>query len=338
MINTFFKGNYQKDLVDTSKRPKHSVRKNYEKIIKTYTPEIIMIGNSMLRCALDHNQFSKIIKKRSIKLTLDGSASSWWYLFTKNVIVSGKHKPKALMIFFRDHYLTEPDFRVNGTYKANINEMRNGKDEDLLNRLAYLNNMPSWKYTLLKHSHLFRQNEHMKGNLDRFVKTKIIDSFLGISINSLDESLQTTFHTSKYNNQLYTLEQKRVEAIKKGSKLTFDSKIKKSFLPEIVNLCESNGIKLYLIRVKKRRDIIQGKQPENMMVYSNNLKEYCRNNQVTLIDFSNCKSLNIKHYADGDHLEQRKGMPIFTRILANAYTNIILNEKTGKPKYIFDVP
>jgi hypothetical protein len=73
--------------------------------IELYRPSVIFLGNSMLGEGIDTNLFQKQTDIKAMKIYTGGAASAWWYTIFKNSIVEAEHKPKLVVIFFRDQFL-----------------------------------------------------------------------------------------------------------------------------------------------------------------------------------------------------------------------------------------
>lgn len=50
---------------------------------------------------------------------------------------------------------------------------------------------------------------------------------------------------------------------------------------------------------------------------------YLEKNDVTMLDFTHDSRLKLEHYADGDHLDNKTGTILFTKLFAEAIKPII---------------
>jgi hypothetical protein len=108
---------------DPEDKPKHPFLKRYRKYMVVYSPEVVLMGNSMLDEAVSRRQFEYLTGKRTLKLAKGGSASAAWYLTLKNAVFNAPTTPKMVVILFRDLYLTSPKKRVHSKYKAYIDDL-----------------------------------------------------------------------------------------------------------------------------------------------------------------------------------------------------------------------
>lgn len=311
-------------LVDHTEKPtgRYTQRKSFEQNLEQYKPQIVLMGNSMLTYGIDSRAFTSYVQKRTLRFSRGGSASAWWYLGLKNVIAESHNKPKVVVVFFRDHYLTKPEYRVNDTFKLSVNDMANDQ-EPLLDRLAYLNGMDYPTYLLSKISPLFQQKDNLRKNVESFIKTTCVANLLGSNTETIDAAMTTVFDKRKMNQQRLTASQQAEQSKASKDKVTFQNTVKKSFLPHMIDIAEKNDIHLVFVRVKRRRDIIPNSQSQHIKNYMVSIQAYLTAKNIELFDFSDDQNLTLEHYADGDHLNPTKGKPLFTKMVANALMPII---------------
>ena len=84
-------------------------------------PDYVFVGNSMLGKSIDPGHLSELTGGGNVFMFRDGgSASALWYLQIKNYLIPSKTRPKTVFLFFRDHFLTEPKYRITGHYRDRI--------------------------------------------------------------------------------------------------------------------------------------------------------------------------------------------------------------------------
>ncbi|SCA62503.1 hypothetical protein SCG7086_AA_00790, partial [Chlamydiales bacterium SCGC AG-110-P3] len=105
-------------------------------LLLTARPDAVLLGNSVLKAGINEDKLSTLTGSRMLKVTSNGSASAWWYLYVRNVLFASDYKPKRVMIFFRDSYLTDPTFRTSGKYRTPLRRISAG-DETLVWQKAY---------------------------------------------------------------------------------------------------------------------------------------------------------------------------------------------------------
>ncbi|MCF7955053.1 MAG: hypothetical protein K9M75_04560 [Phycisphaerae bacterium] len=317
-------GSGKAPLVDHSKKPvgNYALRKRFEKTFREYKPQIVLMGNSMLTESVDPKAFTYHVKKRALRFSRGGSATAWWYLGLKNIIAESPTKPNVVTVFFRDDFLTKPGYRVTDTYKLSVNDFCN-EHEPLLDRLAYLNGMDQPTYLLNKYCPLYRQKDNIRNDIDSFIKNTCVANLLGSGTAKIDKATANVFNRKNMNPELMTARQEAAESSTSKEKANFESLLSKSFLPHMIDIAETNGIHLVFVRVKRRRDITPNAQPEFIKSYMKHLRTYLTSKDIELIDFTDDRNLKLEHYAEGDHLNRTKGMPLFTKMVANELMPII---------------
>ena len=71
------------------------------------------------------------------------------------------------------------------------------------------------------------------------------------------------------------------------------------------------------MRVKKRRDVIPGSQPPELIKYINDLNDFLRKENIVFIDYTDERRIKEEHYSDGDHLDKEGSPMIFTELTAD---------------------
>jgi len=308
-------------VVDHSAKPvgREALRPVFEQYLERYKPDVVFMGNSMLTEGVDMDRFTEYTNTLTMRLARGGSESAWWYLVLKNVIVETPKKPKLVVVFFRDTFLTMPDYRVNGKYKVNLNDFCN-EQEPVLDRLAYLKGADGLSYMVNKYVPLFRQREKIQNNIESFIKYKCAAKVLGTDTKGINTATAAVFDGNKMNHELMTARQLSVEL---ESKENFQDALEKSFLPHIIDVAENNDIQLTFVRIKRRRDAVPDSQPEYLKRYITNLKQYLESRGTYLIDYTDNLNIKLEHFAEGDHLNKEKGAPVFTKMLAEDLKPII---------------
>jgi hypothetical protein len=278
-------------------------------------PEIIMLGNSMLQTRVDDKYFSKLAKVNSIKITSGGAASAFWYLAFKNIIIPSLKQQATVVVFFRDHYLTDPGYRVKGNYKTRINALAE-EDEPLLYDLAYEGKMNFPGRLFDRYLPLYKNREKCKLLLDDLVKNGLLLWAAAWEKGYADRMLNRVFADKNMNTVLLTKRQIEAETPDSMAVYDFDFNLQKSFLPHMISLAKTNDINLIFVRVKRRRDLALGRQPEALRKYMKNLEGYFKKNKIIYIDFTGESRIKEEHYANGDHLKSPEGSRLFTRLLA----------------------
>lgn len=300
--------------------PAKPIRHDFEKLLADGRPEIVLLGNSMLGRGVDVQLFNELAGIPTMALSQGGAASAWWYLTIKNVILRAPVLPKMVVLLFRDDFLTRPTYRTTGRYLARINEMRSGEGEPLLDELAYPKTSVPWQHRILRQIPLYRGRARLKPAFTESTKGWLVPLLDGDRSDRVDmnQAIARVFAPANLDLKLMTSRQENAEKIADKAAHSFAESLGVSLLPEIIRLTRENHVSLVLVRMKRRRDVVQGQQPEELLTYMWHLREYCSDNGIPLIDFTDSAQLTLDHYADGDHLEPQVGVPIFTAMLAES--------------------
>jgi hypothetical protein len=84
------------------------------------------------------------------------------------------------------------------------------------------------------------------------------------------------------------------------------------------------------IRIKRRRDLVEGKQSESLQNYMKQLKNYLRAHNVSFIDYTDNRSIRLDDFGKGDHLNRQHGRQRFTIMLADDLSHILSSGSAAK--------
>lgn len=273
--------------------------------LNSYQPEIVLLGNSMVGRNVNHMLLQSELKRKVSKFALGGSSSRWWYLMTKNVIAKANPTPKTLIIFFNDHILTDPKYRLNSANQL-MNEYFYEGEELLLEELSY--DAASALYRKLpiydkKHFVNDAITEGLKNTVSSLTKTPT---------KRLSNALDKSFDESQLIQEIITAQQLEDARAKDEQKLNFNYLINRSFLPHIIQLTKDHGIQLILVRVKARWAALNEPGTPKLKQYIEDMKAYLGQQNVPFMDYTYDDRVTLEMYAEGNHLSET-GMNQFTR-------------------------
>ena len=278
-------------------------------------PDIVLLGNSMLGRGIDKDIIEKQTNLKVLKTYVSGSATAIWYLYIKNVVLSAKDKPKTLVVFFRDYFLTIPDFRVGGKYRKTVKMLSIGI-EAKLEKIAYKRTVSSAMKNMFIEIRpdLISDIKRLSFKLSRKILCFFNSQNCSDMIGDYKEVTKRIFNIQTYNIPIYSKLQFSVEKNHNNFNKDFSSAVQKSFLPTMIDLVKNKKIELIFVRVKRRNQEKISRSPE-LSKYILDLKKYLTEREVRLIDFTNNMEITPEHYADGDHLNSR-GRIVFSSLLA----------------------
>ena len=278
-------------------------------------PQLVLIGNSMLGEGVHEHKLEALLKLPTAAVWSGGVGSVWWYLVLKNIILQLKTKPTLIGIIFRDNHLTLPTVRVTGKHKKLLDSLAS-KDEEVLDRLAYLSQENILSFQLKKYIPLFGEQAYYRQVFDATLQS-ITSSVLRLpDSEALNRAAASVFASNKMIPALLSKRQLDDERQQDSAKKDMTFQPEQSFLKPMIELCQKQGIPLVFIRVKRRRDLKPDSQPQVLLDYMDKLSAYLQDNKVYLLDYTDNAALQKEHFGGGDHLNRQSGRQVFTAMLA----------------------
>ena len=292
------------------------VRKVYLEEISARQSKIVLLGDSMLAPAVDSKALGGRLGMDPYMISLPGSASTLWYLITKNNIVDARPAPKYLVVFFRDSMMTVPGYRVTGRYFEQIDEFARPQDGELIKR-AYLDQMNPFEKLAEAYLPLYGLRWRVREGFDTRMRYALPASMLGCEKPCMDNAMEVVF--GSLNIDLVFLSEAQAAAdnyLYSRKVLDFENQVGDSFLPDLINLCEYNGIQLILVRMRILRFVQPGSEPPALDAYGEQLRAYLAARGIIYLDYSDYTALGEAQFADQLHLNDA-GKVIFTEQLGN---------------------
>jgi hypothetical protein len=279
-------------LIPFSKTEKISFDTRPSKFVHKKLPEVILIGNSMLKTRIKSKDFGQSYGKRSLAMPMGGSGSTRWYLLLKNSIIPASDRTKQVIIFFRDHEIIDPLFRTSNQHRFSVERMKIGKEETLTNIQKNSQNWheAAWDW-LYKNSWVIRIHRNLRSS---FTVAAIRDFFPQPAKAHLRFLTKDRFEIENLRGDLdfepEVLGRPPVGEPRKA--------IENSLLPEILRMTQEKGIKLLLYRVARRPGV------EDVPTdYVAALKAYSKEHDITYIEEKEFfGDIPLEWYADGDHI------------------------------------
>ena len=295
----------------------------FRKELGVTAPEVVFLGNSVLAYSTDASLFTELSGRRAFCVSRGGSASAWWYLALKNVILKTPERPQWVVVFFRDRVLTDPGFRTTGQYKRAIDEIATSR-EPILDRLAYRGTMNSVTYFLLRHCPLYQRRDAIKRRIDSHIKKKATALLGGTGSGDAYRALRRVFAETNMDDRLLTMSQLTAEARLTREDGRFAEQLSRSFLPHMIALARENEVRIAFVRMKRRRDAATNREPAALRSYMQALRTYLAENGAPLVDFTQDPRITLDLYGAGDHLRSIPAVRHhFTELLVERLTPIL---------------
>jgi hypothetical protein len=265
-------------------------------------PDYMFIGNSMLETRMDLKVLDDRLGDRCCFILWTGGAeSAWTHQALKNIALAARHRPKAVFIFFRDTYLTQPSFRSTDRYWWKIERLSHD-DEPELTRALMLSR---------------RWQERLEDRLAAVYPVQKARDRANSAVSWIASEVVTPGRVSygasagqKYDG-LFALDKLRnVEADDTAfgeedlSKFDFQARVDSSLLPSMIRMAKDHGVNLVFVRVQRRPTLAgpPSQRPE-LQAYIRHLRDFVTNNGAQFYDFTGDPELTLDHYNDGDHIK-----------------------------------
>ena len=148
---------------------------------------------------------------------------------------------------------------------------------------------------------------------------------LGVRQKEVDSSLDDVFSDDFRPREIVQLNDMITMAgtyLHEEERLDFSAQLPRSFLPEIVRICQENNIQLTLVYTKT----IYAEQSEEsarmLESYRNDLFQYAAENNINIIDYANDERVLESFFEDSVHMNS-EGKHAFTEIFAADYAKLL---------------
>jgi hypothetical protein len=218
-----------------------------------------------------------------------------------------------VILYFRDNELTLPAFHTGGRARAAHIEPVSTSDESLLAKLAYQENA-GWALTILERLWpVVAQRERIKTLSELGLQRLVLSLFQETDARSVGRLFNRVFADFRMNKELLGQRQLAEEMATAASRSMFDfSKSEpRSFLPDIIRLVREKGSRLILVRQRCRYHAMGIPEAGSLQEYIIQLRSYLARHGVVLLDFSQEKRIELKHFLLGDHFDGKLAGFIF---------------------------
>jgi hypothetical protein len=281
-------------------------------------PELVVLGDSMVGEGIDEEALGHRLGVRASNVWRGGAGSAWCYLALENLILASEIPPQWVVVVYRDHFLTEPRFRVDGPYRPHLAAL-SGRREALLEELALEPTDPA--VALLRRVPLYSQRERIRTGLQSGVMDGVGAALFHLEPGAVAKVLARVFDDAALDPEQFG--ERQLEAERVADDFAFDRDVEASFLPAMVELAAAQQVRLAFVRMKRRRDLEPDREPAGLQRYQHELVAWLAERQIPVIDFTHDDRVRAEHYAVGDHLSRGEGRNVFTVLLADALRPIL---------------
>ncbi|MEW5938742.1 MAG: hypothetical protein AB1750_03700 [Chloroflexota bacterium] len=297
------------------------VQRVHQQAISALQPDLVLLGDSLAEENVDMDLLAQETGLTNYRMGFGGSASALWYLAIKNNVLPASHRPKYLVILFRDSEMTAPNYRVGGKLFAALDEYATPEDALVIERayLQFMNPLDAFAETYLP-PYAYRLSFH--AIMDRHVYALPFVT-MRCGKRCLDKAMLNVFNfrNNAAPDQVGGSLDPEEHLLYSPAGLDFDAQVDRSFLPEIIRLSRENDIRLILVRAKTPR--FEGTaKPRGLDEYLADLGAYVAANGAWYVDLSDDSRLALDDFIDNYHVLP-EARAKYTQALAEAILSVI---------------
>lgn len=300
------------------------IKDEHIKAIDANRPEFVLIGDSTLEEGVDQTLLTSELHEETYKLSVRGSATAAWYLVMKNVVMKSAHRPKYIVILFRDTMLTVPYFRTTGRYLELLDDYA-GKNEPVLNELAFINQMNPVEKIMEQYLPLYGMRWDIRTGLEHRLRY-MAPSIINCQKDCAEDAVHSIFGRELDTIALNQMIEDSVDSLYSPDEMNFDRHIDTSFLPVMIDLAEDNNTSLVFVRTGTLNFPTVESEPQALKNYINLLGAYLADHDnVYFLDLAYDERIDASFFVDSVHFNAH-GKELFTPILADELRSISINK------------
>lgn len=281
--------------------PRQPFNEELKRRLRRMKPDVVLLGNSMVNSRFSEPELERLLApRRAAVIGVGGSKSAFWYLALKNVILPAS-KPREILLFYRRRELTTPWDRATGPEHRRLDRVTPEDDPFVEEVLA-----PRWDEPVARIGWLLgrvapvsRLHALVEPRLDD-VASSTARLLSGASGRAPEKrALASVFAVGK-------LRSSDIEpSLTKEEHGSFADALPRSFLPAIVELATSAGVKLTFVRVRTRQDALGLRPRRRKGGYEDQLERYLRKRGAEHLDMTGDDWETISLFGEGDHIAPR---------------------------------
>jgi len=290
-----------------------SIDKRYEQAINEQHANLVFVGNSILKKAVDFEALDELMDATVVDVSVNATTAPDWYLFLKNNIVTSSQRPLTVVIFFIDYRLTTVSTMRDAEDQKRVNKFA-GHDEPVFDALVYdLSLLERWALDTIAPYAYQAEARNVLESPFRYGFPRLVN---GWDQEAIDLAAEATFDNDNMDTGLLELARQESEEFGDASPQgLFETRLNDSFLPQLIQLAKENDVRLVFARIMTQRYLTPDLQPPEIVAYIQDLENYLKRNGLTFIDFTGSPGLAAEHFRDSTHLNEA-GRAIFTPIVA----------------------
>ena len=278
--------------------------------LQQMNPAFVIIGDSMAG-RVDFDRLRAITSEPVAPILQNATGSAYWYLAFKNFVVPSGVRPKWTLVFFRDTNLTDPMFRLAGSYRQTLDEVALDREPEL-NAIVALRATGPW-YAVHHWTDRAYDVERARTWIEPELATWPARWVAG---RRRAPALLTSINDAFALEHLRPSPEADLEATRDRD-TDFAAHVGRSVLPAFVALARERGMPVCFIRVLRRT--VDGAAPAQspaLQRYVADLRAWLAAEQMHFLDDLDDPRLLEIEYGDGDHIA-RASTPRYTELLVD---------------------
>lgn len=276
-------------------------------LIREVHPKFVVIGDSMAG-RIDPDLLGGLGGGSVVPILQNATGPAYWYLAFKNYVKASGMTPRWVIVLFRDTNMTDVLFRLDGPYRAKLDEVALDVEPELdavvESRLA-----GSWRPVHRWLDTAYRV-ERTREWLEPLVTTWPARVVAGERAPQLAGRINARFDLE----QLRPMAQADMAATDEAA-MDFGRYVDVSILPRLLAEARDAGLRVCLIRVLRRPvDGAPAAESARMTRYSQDMRTFVEAQGGVYFDDRDDPELARLPYADGDHVAREARAP-YTRHL-----------------------
>jgi hypothetical protein len=285
-------------------------------------PDLVLMGDSVVELNIDSQALQEDLGLKIFPLHFNGSSFTLWYLAIKNAIIPSPDRPQTLVIVFRDTTMTLPSYRAQGNYEQSIESLATSRDTLVVQR-AFVDTMNPLEKLSESYLPLYYGRAYLRQTADNYMRYVPARTLLDCRKRCVDTAIDSivtgqNWDPATLNNYIASME----DVLYTRRALDFPARVQESFLPDVIQLCRENHIRLIFVHARSLRLYRNAYEPALLDRYLGDLAAYLAANGVPYLDIADDPRILPGDFADSIHIfPQAKGR--YTDAIAVALRTVL---------------
>lgn len=275
--------------------------------LRDVQPKFVIIGDSMAG-RVEPDVLGGLGGGNVAPVLQNATGSAYWYLVLKNYVVASGVSPRWVIVFLRDTNMTDVLFRLDGPYRAKLDEVALDREPELNAVVdARLGGGRRLVHRALDQFYgVERTREWVEPLLNRAPALLVAPGREQRLIDRVNASFELEY--------LRPLAQADMAATSERE-MDFGAHVGTSVLPLFLETARDRGFRVCFIRVLRRPiDSAPAEEPMALQRYSADMKRYVEAGGGVYLDDREDPALATLAYADGDHIARDARAPYTERL------------------------